>query len=406
MELYAAIQSIIDNKVLMIEQLHEFCSINSGTENIDGLAKMRQTLQHAFKPLTRHITIHRVPVINTVNIQGETTQKSYGELLYVRKRPDLKRRVLLAGHMDTVYDIHHPFQSLTYRNDNEIIGPGVADMKGGLIVMLHALQAFEQMSCADTLGWDVLINADEEVGSPASSILFADIASCVQAALIYEPAMTRDGLFAKNRKGSGKLTLVATGRSAHAGRAFHDGRNAICFLADIIHDIHALNGIRDGVTVNVGRFSGGDALNVVPDKAVAQLDIRIEKTEDEHWVRQQLDAISLKFKHVDYTFHIYGSFERPIKQVNKQTIKLFQRIQDISLKMGIRCDWQDSGGCCDGNNFSRLGLPVIDTLGVRGGEIHSSNEFIVLDSLVERASLSAMLLADLAQGGLEELTQS
>lgn len=398
--------SLAENQKTMVEQLHQFCSINSGTNNLSGLANMHQMLASAFQPLADDIQIRTFPAISTISMEGKTTLQLCSDALYIRKRPELKRRVLLSGHMDTVYGINHPFQTSTYINDNKLNAPGCADMKGGLIAMLHALEAFERTPFAKQLGWDVLINADEEIGSPASSALFAEIAPLYQAALVYEPAMTPQGLMAKNRKGSGKLTIISTGKAAHAGRAFDEGRNAICFLAEAIQAIHALNGLRDGVTINVGIIAGGNALNVVPDKAVAKLDVRITHAADELWVRQQLAALIDNMYHSDFSLTVHGGFDRPVKRVNLPTARLFERIQRVGESLGLTLDWQDSGGCCDGNNFQAQGLPVIDTLGVRGGDIHSPNEFILLDSLVERASLSALLLVDLAQGGLEELTRA
>ena len=402
--LQTLIHSITDRQKIMVDQLHQWCDINSSTEHLAGLTRMHETLRLAFDPLADEIqTIPFLP-IHTVNMAGDATLQTCGDALLIRKRPHLKRRVLLSGHMDTVYAVNNSFQTLTYVNDNHLNGPGVADMKGGLIVILHALHAFENTPGHEQLGWDVFINADEEIGSLASGPRLNAMASDYQAALVYEPAMTMNGTLAKNRKGSGKLTLVATGKAAHAGRAFDEGRNAICFLAEIITAVHALNGKRPGITINVGKIAGGEALNVVPDKAVAKLDIRISQSEDEHWVRQQLDAIVSSMKRPDYSLSIHGSFDRPVKRVNAPTQRLFERIQQVGLTLGLTLDWQDSGGCCDGNNLSAQGLPVIDTLGVRGGDIHSSNEFILIDSLVERATLSALLLVDLAQGGLEELT--
>lgn len=401
---HAGILSLSTSYPLMVEQLHQLCAINSGTENTTGLAIVQTILSTLFKPLADDIDLLTLPEITSINLSGETVHHRCGSALYVRKRPHLTRRVLLSGHMDTVFDVHHPFQSLIQIDSNRLNGPGVADMKGGLIVMLHALSAFETLSCSNELGWDVLITADEEIGSPASSTLFADLASRSQAALVYEPAMNDQGLFAKNRKGSGKLTLIATGIAAHAGRAFDEGRNAICYLAEIIIEIHKLNGQREGVTINVGQCAGGRALNVVPDKAIAKLDVRITQPSDEQWVRQKLDAIASRFQRPGYSLSCHGHFDRPVKRITPQTNRLFQRIQRIGHTLTLNLDWQDSGGCCDGNNFSAYGLPVIDTLGVRGGNIHSSKEYILLDSLVERATLSTLLLADLAQGGLEELT--
>lgn len=387
----------------MVAQLHQFCEINSGTDNLSGLKLMHQALHSSFIPIADEIHSRILDDISIINMSGETSSQTCGDALFIRKRPELKRRILLSGHMDTVYGVINPFQTLRYVDENHVNGPGVADMKGGLIVMLHALSAFEKTPFASELGWDVLINADEEIGSPASSVLFDEIAKHYQAALVYEPAMDVAGTLAKNRKGSGKLTLVATGKAAHAGRAFYEGRNAICYLAEAVTRIHALNDLRDGVTINIGKISGGEALNVVPDKAVAKLDIRISQPDDEHWVRQQINVIINDLKRTDYSLTIHGSFGRPVKRVDAATERLFSRVQNIAKELGLTIAWQDSGGCCDGNNLAHHGLAVLDTLGVRGGHIHSSKEFILLDSLVERASLSALLLVDLAQGGLEAL---
>ena len=386
------------NQQAMIDQLHQFCEINSSTDNLPGLMRMDDALQKAFTPLADTIESRCLPNIQSVDMSGNTFQQTTGNILFIRKRAELKRRILLSGHMDTVYGAAHPFQTLTYINDNCINGPGVADMKGGLIVMLHALLAFEQSPDSKSIGWDVLINADEEIGSPASSPLLSEMAQNYEAALVYEPAMTIDGTLAKNRKGSGKLTLIAKGIAAHAGRAFDQGRNAICFLAEVITAVHALNGQRDGVTINVGLIQGGEALNVVPDKAVAKLDIRISDPLDETWVREQLTHIMTSHQQEGYSLTVEGEFSRPVKRVNAATKDLFSRVQRIAKRLGLTIDWQDSGGCCDGNNLAQHGLAVLDTLGVRGGNIHSPNEFILLDSLVERAALSTLLLVELAQG--------
>lgn len=399
------IDNIKANQHHMVSQLHQFCKINSGTTNLPGLALMLETLAAAYQPIADTIQVKKLMPQPLINMSGNTSLQTCGDILFISKRPHLKRRILLSGHMDTVYPITSPFQQLNYLNDNYVNGPGVADMKGGLIVMLHALMAFEQSDATEEMGWDVIINADEEIGSPGSSAVLDEIASNYEAALVYEPAMNERGTLAKNRKGSGKLTLVATGKAAHAGRAFDEGRNAICYLAEAICLVHQLNGQRAGVTINIGKIAGGEALNVVPDRAVAQLDIRISAPEDEFWVREALDTIVVALKRADYSLSVHGGFGRPVKRVCAGTERLFSRIQHLGKELGLSIDWKDSGGCCDGNNLARHGLAVIDTLGVRGGNIHSAEEYIVLDSLSERAALSALLLFDLAKGGLEDLKQ-
>lgn len=399
------VHSIKDQQNLMVEQLHQWCAINSGTTHLAGLQAMKEILHQAYTPLADTIITPITQPVSLMNMSGEDVLQPCGEALLISKRPDLKRRILLTGHMDTVYPADSAFQKLRYLSDTHLNGPGVADMKGGLIVMLHALAAFEQSGHASQLGWDVLINADEEIGSPTSSALFTNLAPNYSVGLVYEPAMTESGTLAKNRKGSGKLTVVARGKAAHAGRAFDEGRNAICYLAEALTAIHALNGKREGVTINVGKIAGGEALNVVPDKAVAQLDIRITLPEDEFWVREALDKIKINLQRADYSLTVHGSFSRPVKRVCAGTERLFHRLQHIGSQLGLNLDWKDSGGCCDGNNLAAQGLAVLDTLGVRGGNIHSPEEYILLDSLSERAILSTLLLIDLAQGGMEDLKQ-
>jgi glutamate carboxypeptidase len=398
------IHHIQSQKALMVSQLHQFCSINSGTENSIGLKRMVDVLHAAYEPIADSITLKHFAPIPHLGMDGTESMIQCGDALFIRKRPGLKKRVLLCGHMDSVYPETSPFQNLTYLNEGCINGPAVADMKGGLIVMLHALSAFEQSSLASQLGWDVLINADEEIGSPASSALLDELAPQYQAALVFEPAMTPDGTLAKNRKGSGKITLIAKGKAAHAGRAFDEGKNAICHLAKALLAVHGLNGQRLGVTINVGKIAGGQALNVVPDQAVVQMDVRISAPEDETWVRQSLERILEDLHHPEYSLILHAHFGRPVKRITPPTERLFARLKEHAKELNIDLDWQDSGGCCDGNNLARKGLAVLDTLGVCGGNIHSDKEFILLDSLPERAALSALLLQDLAQGGLEALS--
>lgn len=390
---------------LMVEQLLQWVAINSGTDNQTGLSNMLDELYRAFSPLADEIQVISFPPIPTINLDGEEEKQQCGDALFIRKRPHLSRRFLLSGHMDTVYSPSHPFQTYQYLNDNMINGPGVADMKGGLVVILNALSAFEESPLAKELGWDVFINADEEIGSPASSEFLEKIAKNYQAALVYEPAMDETGTFAKNRSGSGKLTLIAHGKAAHAGRSFNEGRNAICYLSEAILAIHGLNGERPGVTINVGQIAGGQALNMVPDKAVAKLDIRIAKEEDERFVLDAIHSIINSLKREGFSLSISGHFGRPVKTVHRNTEKLFNRIKLLGEKYHLKIDWKNSGGCCDGNNLAKHGLAVLDTLGVRGGNIHSNDEFILLDSLQERAFLSLLIFLDLAQGGLEDINQ-
>jgi glutamate carboxypeptidase len=388
----------------MLSLLFKWCLINSGSTHLAGLNQMCDALKKAFEPLADCIEIHPSPPMSKIGLDAQTYKQSYGDCLLIRKRPHLKRRMLLCAHMDTVFSEKHIFQNVKKIDDNTLNGPGVADMKGGIVVLLYALQAFEKFDEAASLGWDILINADEELGSPSSRFLLDKIAPQYQVGLVYEPAMSPEGVFAKNRRGSGKFTLICSGRAAHAGRDFHLGRNAIVHLSRILVDIHALNDKKTGVTINIGQISGGEALNIVPKSSVAKLDVRISNPKDESWVRAQFERIIRKHEQKDYSVECIGEFIRPVKRVNVATKRLFKRLQEIGKRLHLNLEWQDSGGCCDGNNLSAHDLAVIDTLGVRGGKIHSEEEFILLDSLVERALLSTLLFLELAKGHLEEIS--
>lgn len=397
---HALMQHIQAQQSDMVDQVILLADIPSGSKELAGLQAVRHHLKTDFSDFADQIEEHDFQTFTVIDAQGQFRQQTLAPALIIKKRPQCRRRILLVGHMDTVYGPEHPVQHCTFENDNILKGPGVCDMKGGLVVMKTALAAFEASIWTQNLGWDVVINADEELGSPLSSALWSSSLPHYEAAFVYEPALNSAGTFAKNRPGSAKITLVAHGQSAHAGRAFNEGRNAICYLAEIILAIHALNGQRPGVTLNIGTITGGQALNQVPDRAVAQLDIRMKHQRDRLWVQQALEKIRLQFERSGYTLEIHAWFGRPVKTVSSQTKHLFQRIQNIGQMLNLKLQWQNSGGCCDGNNLAAYGIPVIDTMGVCGGMIHTADEFVRLDSLTERAQLSAAILIDFARQGM------
>ncbi len=382
----------------MCETLIAWAQINSGTYHSAGLAKMRATLAAAFAPLAADCRFIASNPYQDMAEDGHFIDIPLGEILQISKRPTAPLQVLLGGHMDTVYAADHPFQQVRHFDANRLNGPGVADMKGGLVVMLYALQALERSPYAKNIGWTVLINADEEIGSPGSASILESLAKEHHLALIFEPAMNEKGALASKRKGSGKFSIVVHGKAAHAGRDFVIGRNAISKIAKIITAIDALNGQHPGVTINVGKISGGGALNIVADLAICHLDIRLSDNSAAVWVKQQLESIIEQQQQEGFSLELHGEFGRPAKAFDEKQQALFNLLRDTGQMLGLSIDWQPSGGCCDGNNLAHAGLAVVDSLGVRGGAIHSDKEYILLDSLVERAQLTALLLMRLASG--------
>lgn len=382
----------------MVDTLMRWSHINSGTFHTDGIRRMATELTIAYQDLGATVETIELAPYRQLDDRGLWQERPLGPLLRIRKRPQAKHQVLLCGHMDTVYPADHPFQSCRWIDTQTLNGPGVADMKGGLVVMLYALRALEESSLANNVGWQVIINPDEEIGSPSSAAIIAQAAANFSLGFVYEPALTAEGILAGQRKGSGKFSVAVSGRAAHVGRAFDDGHNAIIGLAQLINTIDKLNGQRPGVTINIGYCHGGGAVNIVPDKAICHIDIRTYTTEDETWFSQTINTIIKNFnQQSELHAECVGQFTRPPKLMDKCTTHLYEWAAKQAASLGLHLRWQATGGCCDGNNLSAAGLPNIDTLGVRGGAIHSDQEFTLVESLPERAQLTALLLFKLAK---------
>ncbi len=384
----------------MADRVLQWSNINTGSYNVLGLERMSAVLTEAFSVLECEGEILPLPPIEQIDNEGLSKKVAVGPLLRFWKRPKAPQQVLLMGHMDTVFPLDHPFQRAFYKNDdpNILVGPGVTDMKGGLCVILEALKAFEKCPQAKNLGWELLINPDEEIGSLASAPFLNERAKMHHLALLFEPAMDEQGTLAGARKGSGKFAIVVHGQAAHAGRDFHLGRNAICALADIILELESLNQQREGLTVNVGKVEGGGSVNVVPNLAIARLDIRILKMEDEIWVRTEIERCLAKVQKArEVKVEFIGQFTRKPKELKGKTLKLYEWVAELARKEGQNLSWKLSGGCSDGNNMSAAGLPNIDTLGVCGGKIHSEGEYLLIDSLGKRAQLSLDILTHLSE---------
>ncbi|HEX6217726.1 MAG TPA: M20/M25/M40 family metallo-hydrolase, partial [Sphingomicrobium sp.] len=209
----------------MLVQVETWAAVNSGSRNMAGLERMAGLLADAFSALPGDVNLIEPARVETVDSGGGIRAIEHGKHLHLAVRPDAPVQLLFTGHMDTVFESDHPFQSLTWLEDGVLNGPGVADMKGGIAVMLAALKAAEAGGV--NFGYEVVINSDEEVGSPASAALLAQAARGKRAALTYEPAALPDGTLAGARPGSGNFSFTIRGRSAHAGRNPEDGRNAV-----------------------------------------------------------------------------------------------------------------------------------------------------------------------------------
>jgi glutamate carboxypeptidase len=384
----------------MLERVERWSAIGSGTYDVEGLASMADELVAAFAPLGAEI--RRVPVEpqEAVDERGEIVHRPLGDAVSVVKRPDVPLRVLLVVHMDTVFGPQDPFRVPQRVGEQRLRGPGVVDAKGGIAVLLAALAALEHSSVAERLGWEVLINADEEIGSPGSRPLLAAAARRNHLGLVFEPALA-GGMLAGARKGSGNFTLVMRGRSAHAGRDFSAGRSAVGALARAVVALDAMNGTAEGLTVNVGSMSGGGPVNVVPGLAIARFNVRVvdghQQAEAERAIRRIVEQVG---REDGISASLQGGMSAPPKILDRATRALLGHVRSCGRDLGIAIDWQPTGGVCDGNRLAAAGLPTVDTLGPCGGNIHSSAEYLEIGSLTERARLVALLLLRLAEGSL------
>lgn len=399
-------QTVLDHvetrRTAIVDRAIEWSNINSGSRNSGGLAEMLDRLEASAETLAAQVDRIPTRASTTVADDGVLQAHAHADALKITARPDAPIQIVLTGHYDTVFAADSPFQTVTTRVDGSLNGPGIADMKGGISVMLAALEAFETHPQRDGVGWTVLLSPDEEIGSPASAPLLADLGARGHIGMTYEPALA-DGTLAGARKGSGNFHLVVSGKSAHAGRAFDEGANAVAGAAILAARLHALNGRRDGVTVNVAKISGGGPLNVVADKAVVRFNVRVPDAAAADWITAAVHEIASDAPFPGLTLQLHGGMTRAPKPMDASQTALFEAVRDTGALLGQSIAWKPSGGVCEGNNLHAAGLPNIDTLGVLGGDIHSDQEFAWPDSFVERAQLSALILCKIASGEIDAL---
>lgn len=297
-----------------------------------------------------------------------------------------EEKVVLVGHYDTV----HPIGSLPiYREGSKLHGPGVYDMKSGLVSSIWMAKAYKDLGIDPGKKLVYVFNGDEETGSAESKELIDETAKGSKATLICEPAMA-NGDLKSGRKGNGFITVTVTGKAAHAGNAHQLGRNAIEEMAHEILFIQSLTDYEKGTTVNVGVCTGGTKSNVVPAEAYYEVDIRI--LEKEEWIRVR-DAI------VNFEVKVEGTSRKvdvregvPPMPENEANQALFALAKKCGEKLGISFEGHVVGGVSDGNHVSDLGIPTLDSMGAVGDGAHAAHEYIDVDQYTERMALLAAVV--------------
>ncbi|MBV9341366.1 MAG: M20 family metallopeptidase [Acidobacteria bacterium] len=321
--------------------------------------------------------------------------KKFGNHLEVRFRSSrrLKEKpVLLVGHMDTVYPIG-TISRMPYRvSRGRVWGPGVLDMKSGIALALQATAALIQWGGKQLLRpLTVLLVSDEEVGSNSSRMITERLARRAAAVLVLEPAHGLRGALKTARKGVGEYRLRIQGKPAHAGLDFEKGQSAIVELARQILEISKLVDPGRGITVNVGKISGGTRSNVVPAEASAAIDVRVRTLADAREIGRRIAALAPFNPHCK--LHLSGGLNRPPMERTPGVEALYRKAKEISREIGIEVGEASVGGGSDGNFTAALGVPTLDGLGAVGEGAHAPHESILLSELPRRAALVAGLIA-------------
>ena len=382
----------------MVQLVSRLANINSFSYHLPGLAVAAELLRQEFATLAPdRVETIALPAAEAVSASGEILHTSLGELLSFSKRTDAPVQVLLVIHYDTVYAPEHGFKSVTQIDQQTLGGPGVADAKGGIVVMLNALLALEQLAEAKNIGWTVLLNPDEEIGSPGSAQLLAEAAKRADLAMVFEPAPTA-GTMVTQRKGSGNFSVIFHGRSAHAGREIEKGRNAVLAAARFAIEATAAISSVPGATINVGKIDGGGPVNVVPDLAILRLNLRVVTRAQQREVEGRLAELVAGANRDEIRAELHGHFSSPAWTPSGRPLAVFDEVCTLGRQLELDLQATSSGGASDANKIASAGLPVLDSLGPVGFDIHSKDERIAVGSLVERAKLSALLLMKLARG--------
>jgi glutamate carboxypeptidase len=363
---------------VMIQALEQLVMLESPSSEPQGVNNVADWLTQAFRPL--EAMVERLPQADF----GDHLRVTWGEG---------ENQILLIGHMDTVWPLgeteRRPFRVLGHR----ATGPGVFDMKGGLVVALFAVTALHELGLSPAHKLVFLFNSDEEVGSPTSRSLIEAEAARSSAALVLEPS--REDALVIWRKGVGRFELQIQGVAVHSGAAHQQGASAIEELAHQILRLEAMTDLNRGTTVNVGVVHGGSKVNVRPGSARAEIDLRVTTAQEGQ--RMTRTILGLKPIHPRTSLVVTGGITRPPWEISPGNQKLFEQARRVGATLGLDLWEAGSGGGSDGSFTAALGIPTLDGLGIVGDDAHALTEWVDLDSLPPRTALLAELLLHLGR---------
>lgn len=364
-----------------LEELRPLIDIDCGTSNTAGVTAVAKMMQAKYQDLGWHTEL--------VDLGSQV-----GNGVFATNKPNAQQfDVLLVGHLDTVFPDGTAAERPMSNDEHKAYGPGVSDMKSGL---LNIVWAIRQLAAADLdrLAIAVTMNPDEEVGSPSSHKWIGEYAKKSKCVLVAEAARA-DGSLVKARKGAAQYKLKFAGRASHAGNAPEQGRSTINELAHWILAVNKLAQPEVGTTLNVGVVKGGDAANIVPDKAEAIVDLRYRSNEEYQRVNQALLEMTKTSFTPDIGIELTQMSMSPAMDPSAETEKLMALVERCGKEEGIEIKWQSVGGGSDANHTAALGIPSLDGFGPIGSNFHSPAEYLDLDSVLPRVNLLKRVISAL-----------
>lgn len=372
---------------LFLKDLETIVNIDSSSENTDGILEIALFFENRFKALGLETEIEK---------SGENKVPC---LIAESKGNKEVFDVMFLGHMDTVFPKGEAKKRPFSTDGKKAFGPGVCDMKGGLLVVLHTLEALAHQGLLEKLSVCVVFNGDEEVGSNTSKDLIRTMGKKSERVFVFEPCRP-DYRFVLRRKGGGWFFVTAKGRSSHAGADPEKGNNAVLEIARQVIAINALNSREMGTSAQVTMISGGDAVNIIPDRASAAVDIRISSLSEKQRVEEFFRSLPENSHDTGVCLSVEGSVDRPPMEPNDKTWDLWNLVKKTAGQLDVQADYISTGGCSDGNFTSSLGVPTIDGMGLVGANSHSPDEFVELDSI----SKMTLIVAEICSALIGEIS--
>lgn len=378
----------------MIELTRELVECESPTGDRTALDRFVELVADTMAPLA---TVRKMPggaygKHLVCDVRLPRARKRFGQA--GRNTPG---QILVLGHSDTVWPMG-TLRTMPVRvEEGRVWGPGVLDMKGGIVLFVFAVRALKELAIPVSARVRLQLNSDEEVGSPSSRALTEMNARESTAVLVLEPGTGLTGKLKTARKGVGEYRVVVHGKASHAGVDFEAGASATVELARQIERIRTFTDLANGITVNPGVISGGTRSNVVAGEACAEIDVRVVRAADARVLDKKFRA--LEPYDARCSIEVTGGLNRPPMQRSNETVRLFQMAQILGRELDVDLEESLSGGGSDGNFTAALGVPTLDGLGAVGEGAHAANESILIERMADRAALIAKMVAEMGRGG-------